>query len=145
MGKSYTKKEKAVAIAVVEAHDGNIARASKELGIPERTVGHWAKGENIDQEVLDLVSEAKEEIKTKLRSVTDQMLDRASEILRQLKGVQPTYSDLQKLFVSIAIGIDKAELIEGKPTSRVETSSPNDYQANLDIVREERRKLSKVG
>lgn len=142
MGKPHNKETKAIALALLEANNGNATHTAREMDLPKRTVQHWALGdEGITQEVLDLVPEAKKAIRTELWQTAQKALKRLNETLQNC-------NDPSKLATTFAILVDKGQLLDGEPTARSENGTPLDYQARLDKQRQARyalRQQAKAG
>lgn len=132
--KQKTPQEKATILAVLDSNGGNAKHTARELEIPETTVRHYKHGERgaNDPEVLALVKEAKEQIREKGWPL-------AKKVLERLEATLENCTDPVKLGTTFAIIVDKMSLMDGAPTTRIETGSPTDYQAKLDAAREERR------
>lgn len=116
--KSYDDKFRASAVVMLEAagypdQKGALTRVSEHLGVPAMTLGRWfRKAQNPPPN--ELVTEKRGDLKDFIKSELD-------GIFVDMPIVRPdaTYKDLA---TAAGILIDKLQLLENKPTERVEHS-----------------------
>lgn len=116
--KQYDDKFRASAVVMLEAagypnEKGALTRVADHLGVPARTLSRWFHGEQNpppDQTVSEKKGELRDYIKAELNG-----------LFLAMPGVRPdaTYKDLA---TAAGILIDKLQLLENKPTERVEHS-----------------------
>jgi transposase-like protein len=102
----YSDEEKAEALATLEANDGNIHKTAQDTGIPWGTLKRWV-------EAQDQFTHLREQKKSDLAQ-------RLEEIARELADAMPDKiqaATLQQVATSMAIAIDKMQLLRGAPTS----------------------------
>lgn len=113
----YTEDQVGHALAVLRSMNGNYLRASKNLGIARATLKMWSEDQkyagHIDPSKVAVVeSEASDRIASTLEVMVPEMLALARE-----KMPSASFKDL---LVGSGIGIEKIQLLRGKPTSRSE-------------------------
>lgn len=111
--RKYSKADKGAALAVHAAEGGNTKRTSRVTGVPERTVGNWAEGRGVDEEVKQEAEQAKEGMADRLEKLVHKCLDLLPGKLenasaRDVAGV-------------MHIAVDKRQLLMGQPTAINET------------------------
>lgn len=104
----YSDSEKAHALAAVEANGGNVLLTAKELGIPRGTLEAWANG-RIHPEVQMLQQEYKLSIVDRLDKTIHQLLDSIPTKINE--------APLKHTMDSLAIAVDRKQLLMGEPTS----------------------------
>jgi hypothetical protein len=116
MARKYSDKDKATALAALDANGGNAAKTARETKIPRATIQEWANGR-----VSDDVPEIRHETK---RELIDMFRDELYEIFAELphKRGDATYAQL-----ATAAGIfnDKVQLLSGGATSRADVRLSN--------------------
>ena len=141
----WSKEDKLRALAIAEA--SSMSEAEKQTGIPKGTIGRWAsqmKQRNGTTEtkrdakrIHDLAEEAIEEAKIEVREFVVNRVKQASEGLiglvelatKEASDLIATGHDkdndtksqwLKAVIGAIAQGVEKHQLLDGKPTSRQE-------------------------
>lgn len=132
--RQYSDADKAMALATLDAHGGDVAKTARQLGIPRTTLIGWAA----DRGVVNDVSELRQVKKRDLA-------DRLEEIAHDLVDVMPNkmqQATLQQIATSLGITVDKMQLLRGKPTAINEnqdaptlTERANELTAILDAAR----------
>jgi len=112
--KVYTDKFKAGALIMLESEgypDDRYAmeRVSRRLNVPNQTLRYWARTKN-GEEFKELCQEQK-------KALTDLIEDEIRMAFEQL-GVARPDAGYRDLTTSIAIFIDKMQLLQGRPTER---------------------------
>lgn len=120
--RSYSDKEKAVALAMVEAAGGNIARAAAHTGIPERTLNGWTRGDGVHPEVVEIRDGKKRDLADAFEAICVKALGLTSTGLDELQAALETAPD-EKIaeIVRTAVGAAKVsgemmQLLRGDPT-----------------------------
>lgn len=105
----YSDQDKATALASLAANGGNVNQTARDLGLPEPTLRSWARGRGVGVEIVDLQAHKKVDL-----------ADRLESIAHKLAGAIPGKIDegsLQQTATSLAILIDKMQLLRGRPTA----------------------------
>lgn len=118
---AYTPEQRAEALVTLESNGGNVLQTSRQLGIDEKTIRNWV-GENAD------IKEDSSPIAIQAAAKLDETRTEFVERIKALRGnmltqLETNYVDLSAKETAVVLGIliDKAELLEGNATSRVET------------------------
>lgn len=102
--RNYSDKEKASALVVLDFCNGNLSKASKQLGIPLTTLKEWSDGR-----VTDDVTETRNEKKADLANLLE---DTVIASLEQKKADPARLSGIET-----AAFIDKLLLLRGEPNA----------------------------
>lgn len=171
----WTEEDKLRALAIAEA--SSAGEASKQTGIPRGTILTWMRAVNQSEDNQSIknqsslpkkvrevaeqaVEEAKAEVKEymidRVKQVSDGLLElvelakeEAAELIRSGKDPDDSKAQwLRSVVGAIAQGIEKHQLLEGKPTQRSEVKqdvSVNDdrYETTLRDIRESLDELRK--
>jgi hypothetical protein len=125
--RKYTDREKAAALAWLDASGQDCLTVSKQLDIPNSTLDEWVKGRKQSADVPKLRNDIKNELRAKL-----------DEMMLKLISVPDANIDkagLAARYTSFGIAFDKAQLIDGKPTTINETRmSENHIWAEEQLV-----------
>jgi hypothetical protein len=117
----YTDSARADALAALAANGGNFTRTAAQLGIPRRTLQHWAKGECAPQ-VRELAQQKK-------GPLADAFEELARELLGGMTPEKMAAATLQQLATAAGIAVDKMQLLRGQPTTITEmTDEERDAQ-----------------
>ena len=103
----YTKREKVT--TVIAAEMSSVAAAAQSAGIPERTVGYWFDA----PEFAELRAKTRADLADESKALAHKAL---GEIKRRIESFEPR--DLTILF---GVLVDKAQLLAGEATDRLET------------------------
>jgi len=101
--RNYSDKEKAAALVMLDFCDGNLSKASKQLGIPLTTLKEWNDGR-----IPDGVTETRNEKKADLADSLEQL---AFDLIDKVKTSEKAGG------VDLGIVIDKMLLLRGEPNS----------------------------
>lgn len=112
----YDDEFRASAVLMLEAAgypdtEGSLARVSERLNVPARTLSRWARGEQNpppDRVVKRKKVDLQKAIRAELAAIFAQMDEARADA---------SYKDLT---IAAGILIDKQQLIEGKPTQRID-------------------------
>ena len=117
--RNYSDARKAEVLALLDANEGNVSKTARAVGIPGRTIIEWRNGR---------LAEGVEEIREEKRA---ELADRLQEIAHTLVDAIPekvATANLQQCTLSLAIAVDKMQLLRGAATSRTamvdETRTP---------------------
>jgi transposase-like protein len=110
--RDYSAEDKANALAVLASCNGNVKKASAQVGIPYMTLKHWGENDRgVSEEVTNRVTEKKrdladlwEEHARKALGISHDKLNTPGEV---------SYQDTVR---GAAIAIDKMRLLREQPT-----------------------------
>lgn len=108
--RKYTEAEKAAALAFLDSNGGNVARTSRETGIPRKTIAEWRDGRGVNGTVAELRHENARSLGELFEEVARKYLEHALSA----PAVQGTSS--KDAVTAAAIAFDKLQLSQGKPT-----------------------------
>jgi truncated hemoglobin YjbI len=121
--RSYSDKEKASALAALDANGGNVNRTARQIGIGESTLRQWAKNQHVAADVADIREQKKEEL---------------GDIFERLtrKGLAYLEDNMSSgRYGEISIGVcqwtDKMQLLRGEATTISETRSDSAQRDRL--------------
>lgn len=117
----YTDEDQALVRQLLEVHDGNVKRVSREAGVPEQTVRDWKKKwerEGPSQEIVAATPAAVERWVGNVERVRDKAVDRLEKALDD----PTTKVNVKDLSMTVGILTDKARLGRGQATSRSDSS-----------------------
>jgi transposase-like protein len=123
MKRSYTDEERGNALAALAANGGNVSRTAAALGIPAKTLEHWAKGERQPRSAQ--MGELKK------GPLADAFEDLARQLLAGMTPAKIADANLQQLATAAGIAVDKMQLLRGKPTGVTETRTPEQLDAEI--------------
>jgi transposase-like protein len=110
--RSYTDEQRASALAALEANAGDVRKTARELGIPEATLRLWKQGKR-HPEAAAMCAAKKAPLAEALREVARQLLESIPSKIDE--------SSLSQVAVAMGIAVDKAQLLDGKPTGIQDT------------------------
>lgn len=108
----YSDAEQAEALTALAANDGRIRATARKLGIPYRTLAHWAAGDGRPV-VPDLARQNKEQLASACERLARKMFVQARKRVADMNGRDAT--------IAGAVLVDKALLLRGEATSIHET------------------------
>lgn len=114
MGKNYrdySAEDKAAALAWLDANEGNLLRASKDLKIPYSTLQSWRDGKAITEEITELCEGKKRDLADLFEEVARTYITRALD----LGAVDDTKG--KDAVIAAATATDKMRLLHEQPTS----------------------------
>ena len=114
--RTYTDRQKAEALAALDANDGNLSRTSRQIGIPRKTLERWRNGEGTNGDVAQLRHQKKGELAREMTKIAWQLAGDMQLPVRRRKAT------LVQTATAMAIVIDKAQLLRGEPTSITENA-----------------------
>lgn len=115
MAHPYSEKDRAAALAALEANGGNLTRTAKQLGMSTSTLRRW-RDHQADPSITGPLKKATEEA---LPEARENIADRLRDFVHQALDMAPGKLDeanLQQVFTAIGISVEKAQLLDGKPT-----------------------------
>jgi transposase-like protein len=104
--RQYTDADKAQARAL--ACTMSIDKAALQLGIPARTIGRWAAGQNINRDVLLKEEALKVELADRLDELVDSLVEAVPSKIEE--------ANLSQCATAIGIFIDKGRLLREMPS-----------------------------
>ena len=104
----YSDTEKAAALLAVEMNDGNVWRASLEVGIPAPTIREWFRGQ-IHSEITEIRNGTRVELADRCEALAHEMADSLPQKIEEATLLQTT--------TAMAITIDKMRLLREQPTT----------------------------
>lgn len=110
--RDYNAEEKAACLAIVEACGGNVAKAARQTGVPERTLRYWHReGIGISPDTAKLA-----EVKTRdlAQLFEDHARDAMMLAVNRLDDPETTYADTIR---GAAIAVDKMRLLREQATT----------------------------
>lgn len=125
----FSDDERAAAVVALGLAGGNVARVSRDLGIPQSTLRHWKAGEGVIPPKL--VTAKRAAMDERLGEVVDLAIGIERSALAWL-GEQPPEVQLKSLdTVNRAMGtaFDKRQIATGEPTARVDHTGLTDDEA----------------
>jgi len=145
----WWSQEKKIECCTLYAAVGNVRDVSQLTDVPENVLRAWKTEDWWCEVIAQVTREEDEAITAKFTHVVNTALDGLIEVLEKGNRVYnpktDTYVDVpltSKDLTQIAsVFTDKRQLIQGKPTSRVERSSPDD---RLQKLAKEFEKFSKA-
>lgn len=112
--RSYSDKEKATALAALDANEGNVAKTAKTIGIPRKTLSEWAVDRFVNEDVAEIRLDKKKELADELEDLAYQLVGAIPRFVRS------PFTKLQEVANTLGIAIEKCELLRGRPTGRTE-------------------------
>lgn len=112
--RQYSDNDKAVALATLDANEGNIRQSAKMLKLPESTLTDWANNRGVCPEVAEIREDKKAELAEKLEEVAHALTD---NILLRAQSDFSLLTPMKDFAVSLGIAIDKMQLLKGAPTA----------------------------
>jgi len=147
--RAYTDEEKKEALALRRTHGP--AEASRRTGIKCATIRSWAHRSAEDasegaEETRAATETARLSWAQRRAELTDETGAVAAAILDRIK-VSRRSSDARALAQAFSVLIDRAQLLDGGATSRVEVADPEDLAARVRGLRDDlaTRRLGKAG
>ena len=122
----YGDDERASALTALAANGGNIKRTANQLGIPEKTLGNWAKGISHPESAKD-GDQKKESMADALEAVAWKLIEVMPEKISK--------ATLSQVATSLGIALDKMRLLREQATSISGQEGLTDEQ-RLERIRE---------
>lgn len=107
--RQYSDNDKAIALAALDANEGNVLRTAKQLGIPHKTLDEWAKGRNQVPQVADLHKEKRKDLGDRLEDLAHSLVDILPDKIPE--------ASLRDLAGALIVAVDKMQLLKGAPTA----------------------------
>lgn len=86
--RSYSDREKAEALAALDANGGNLARTARETSVPRATLKGWKDGQGIGTEVSDIRHQKRADLSVLWETVVEKALGLLPNKLSELTGDQ---------------------------------------------------------
>ena len=127
-GRVYSDDEKARALVVLQSNRGNITRTARQLDLARKTLESWSKGtKGVSGLTPELMAEKTTEVVEKLDRNIDLYLEAAQDPDKIKKA------SLKDVNLSLAIAVDKRQLLTNRPTSITHTSQSNEQRLLASI------------
>lgn len=127
----YTEEERAVALAALDAHEGNVLKAAAFCKIPRKTLENWRDGGAVNEAVAELRHIKKGELADRLEALAHLLVDAMPEKLAE--------ATLKDAAVALGVSVDKMQLLRNKPTTITDDiSSVTDAELDRRIAALER-------
>jgi len=147
--RTYTPEQKDAALALYREHGP--AEAGRRTGIPGATIRSWAHRSAEDasegaEQTRAATEAARLSWAQRRAQLTDETGTVAAQMLERIK-VSKRSSDARALAQAFSVLIDRAQLLDGGATSRVEVADPEDLAARVRGLRDDlaTRRLGKAG
>ena len=130
----YSDSDKAAALTVLDANEGNRNETAKHLDSPRTTLERWVEG-RVSGDVPQLRQQTKKALANELEALAYKLIEAMPE---RLEG-----ANLQQASVALGIVVEKMQLLRGDPTERFEHTLDDRERASritaiLDRGRERR-------
>lgn len=115
MAHPYAERDRAAALAALEANGGNLSRTATQLGMSTSTLRRW-RNHQADPAITGPIKNATEK---ELPAARANIADRLRDFIHEALDIAPGKLDeanLQHIFTAIGISVDKSQLLDGKPT-----------------------------
>lgn len=155
---AHSAEVRAKALALAEVT--TIAEAAKVTGVPDGTIKRWRaedapasneprepnhtpkKIEALAQQAqAEVVAEVKEHLTTRLLNLADSLYKQAETATKKIATSMDTEEHdrdgaawLRSLVGAQAQGVEKAQLLSGKPTARPELKESHDYRLTFEFI-----------
>jgi len=134
--RQYSDNDKAIALATLDANEGDLKKSARNLQIPLSTLTDWANDRGVNKDVTDIRALKKRELADKLEEVAHALTD---NILIRAQSDFSVLIPLKDFAVTLGIAIDKMQVLKGEPTSisKDVTSHSNEERADriLSLVK----------
>jgi hypothetical protein len=138
----YTPEQRTQALALYVEHGP--AETERHTGIPRRTIATWARRAGLKTDAPSKTAKATAAAAMKWAQRRVVLADKLGQVSEQLAGAAQAAvakgdgRNAQAFMTAAAIGVDKAELLTGRATSRsVTLSDASSRAAELAQVRDE--------
>jgi hypothetical protein len=115
--------------AIARALTVGAIKASKETGIPRRTITAWISGAHPAPELAALVLSSREQVAAQLWQTIEVG---TAEVLRRMSDPKARLGDVAR---SLEIAVNAHALLSGGPTSRIESTGGMDYLQRAEMAR----------
>ena len=131
---AHSKELRPIALATIEAENGNISAAARDLNIPERTINSWNSGERANTKNDPAFEQLCEEKKNDLITTLEKVAHKLAGGITEEKIANAKLNDIA---VSLAIAIDKLQLLKGEATNITHSLqlSPEQRKARIEALR----------
>lgn len=127
----YSDNDKAIALATLDANEGNVNRTAKQLKMAESTLRSWLSTRKPHMEVARLCEVKKQELSEKLEKVAHALTD---NILIRAESDFSVLIPLKDFAVTLGIAIDKMQLLKGQATQIVQDVTKYSNEERADRV-----------
>ncbi len=109
----YSDRQRAEALAALDANAGDLTRTAKQLAIPRKTLESWSKGA-VNGDVANICEKKKAELADLFEGFARRVLDLTTD--DDVKA-----ASLKDRFVAAAVATDKMLILRGKDPSNTPT------------------------
>lgn len=106
--RQYSDKDKAAALALLDANEGNVRKTARDTGVPHKTLDGWAKG-RINADCADIRTDKRKELSERLEDLAHTLVDLLPEKLPN--------ASVRDLAGALIVAVDKMQLLKGSPTT----------------------------
>lgn len=124
--RTYSDDEKAVALTYLEVNKGDVARTSKQTGIPTDTLYVWSKGKHVHPDVLNLQEQRKEALDARMELMAYTILEALPD---KLEG-----ANFRDAAVGLGIVVDKMQVLRGLASNITENRGTSTHTERLEAV-----------
>lgn len=126
--RQYSDEDKANALLALEANGGNLKRTATQLKIPMSSLRDWRENRGTPPSVLEIREEKRGPLAERLEDIAHKIVDGMPNAIAG--------ANLQQQAMAVAIMVDKAQLLQGKPTGINENrgDSPADIAARVGEI-----------
>jgi len=107
--RSYSERERAEALAALDAFGGNVLATARALDMPARTLEEWSKGRGVHADVAELRVQKRVGLAAQLETL-------AYRIVEAVTPEDIQKASLRDKMVACGIIIEKVQLLRGQPT-----------------------------
>lgn len=127
--RKYSDGDKAMALATLDANEGDVRKTAKLLNIPGSTLTDWSKNRGTNWEIAEIRAVKKQELSEKLEQVAHALVD---NILIRAQSDLSVMVPLKDFAVTLGIAIDKMQILKGEPNqiSRDVTNHTNEERVD---------------
>lgn len=112
--RQYSDNDKALALATLDANQGNVQATAKILRIPESTLTDWSNNRGVNPEVTEIRDIKKRELADKLEEVAHAL---TGNILTRAESELSILVPMKDIATSLGIVVDKMQILKGQPTA----------------------------
>lgn len=106
--RQWSDRDRAEALAALDANGGNVSRTAQALGVPRKTLAEWRDGRT-NPEVAELRQEKKAGLADRLETIAHKLADSLPDKINQ--------AELKDAATSLGIIVDKMRLLREQPTA----------------------------
>lgn len=132
--RTYSDRERAEALAVLDAEGGVVGRAAKKTGVPEKTLASWASG-RVPPEVVAEKEEIKVALYYRLEALAEKIVGLMVRRVEEDAQADPKHRiPFNTAAVAIGVVVDKMKVLKEMPGAAAAGAKPAD-----DLTPEQKR------